>query len=131
MDLLEEDCESIIVTMNLRDPALTEPYRLRPDTCAAKHLAINPGGVRRWIVGPGGQVRMAIGRSVLYRDAESGSEFREIVTLGPDETFSPKAFAPDGRTFYAYSSLSRDKIAIVEIDPAAGHEVRTLNPGMS
>ncbi len=125
IDRLSNDPDRIIIGMNRHDPEMIDPYLLHLETGELTQLAENPGNVRQWVADNSGVIRIAMAETMLYRD-DANAEFREVLSLGPDETFSPRYFTPDNRNVYAYSNLGRDTIAIVEFDLDAGKEVRTL-----
>jgi dipeptidyl aminopeptidase/acylaminoacyl peptidase len=117
--------DTIIISMNKRDPDAFDPYALNISTGELDLLAENPGDVRSWICDNEGVIRIAEARGLLYRSGPS-DEFREVLPLEKGDTFLPQYFAPDNRSVYAYSSIGRDKIAIVEYDLERGEEVRVL-----
>jgi dipeptidyl aminopeptidase/acylaminoacyl peptidase len=117
--------DEIIISMNRRSPDAFDPYSLNLSTGELEPLAENPGDVTSWICDNEGTIRIAEARGLLYRSSPD-AEFREILPLEKGDTFLPRYFAPDNRTVYAYSSIGRDKIAIVEFDLEKGEEVRVL-----
>ncbi|MDP4196983.1 MAG: S9 family peptidase [Bacteroidota bacterium] len=117
--------DAVIITANMRNPRLLEPYSLNFLTGEMKLLCENPGGLRGWVADNAGIIRIAQAGKLLYRKDEK-SEFREILTIGSDEIFDPRFFNKDNNHVFAYSNIGRDRIAIVEFDLDKGKEVRTL-----
>ena len=125
IDVLRNIPDDIIIGMNKRDPELFDPYCLNIVTGGMVLLAENPGNVKRWMSDNAGVIRVAFADGILYREGE-GIEFRDVLSLGFDDTFIPHYFTPDNQHVYAYSNLGRDKIAIVQYDLNEGKEIRTL-----
>jgi dipeptidyl aminopeptidase/acylaminoacyl peptidase len=125
IDLLVNRPNEVIITVNLRDPELLDPWLLDIVTGELTMLAENPGDVQRWQADNAGVIRLAFADNIRYRP-DADSAFREVLTIDGDDTFSPRFFTPDNRTVYAYSSIGRDRIAIVEFDLAGGREIRVL-----
>lgn len=126
LDFFAKNPETIIVTLNRRDPALNDVYRLNINSGELTLIAENPGDVRDWMVDNDGVVRIAYTDGVLYRK-DANSSFERLSDLQKDDdTFTIKYFTPDNNHVYAYSNLGRDKIAIVEYDLSANKEVSVL-----
>ncbi len=125
VDLMRNRPDEIIVAMNRRDPEALDPYLLNIVTGEMQLLAENPGNVRDWMADNDGVIRIAFAGDMLYRRDEA-SAFKKVLELGPEDTFIPHYFTPDNRRVYAYSSIDRDTIAIVEYDLESGREVRVL-----
>lgn len=126
IDFYDKHPDEIIIGLNKRDPEYSDVYRLNILTGELQMMQMNPGNVRRWMVDNAGVVRIAYADDVLYRE-DLNSEFKPIVDKRKDDdTFSIEYFTPDNKHVYAYSSVGRDKIAIVEYDLAANREVRVL-----
>ncbi len=125
IDLFRQSDTEIIIGLNKRDPELFDAYRLDFVDGKLEMLVENPGNVREWMVDNAGVVRIAYADALLYRD-DADSEFRKVITVGKDDTFEVRYFTSDNRRVYAYSSIGRDKIAIVEYDLNSGKEVKVL-----
>lgn len=125
LDRLEKDPHHILITLNLRDARAKDPYKLNLQTGELTMLYKNPGSVRRFLADHTGQIRIAYSDRYLYRE-DSTQPFREVLTIQSGDTFDPVAFASDNRHVYAYSSIGRDKVAIVEFDMASGQETRVM-----
>ncbi|GAG00529.1 unnamed protein product, partial [marine sediment metagenome] len=126
IDFYAKDPAEIIIGLNKRDPELSDVYRLNILTGELRMVEQNPGYVRSWMVDNDGVVRIAYAGDVLYRKDEK-SEFKKLIdNQGEDDTFTIKFFTPDNKNVYAYSSVGRDKIAIVEYDLDANKEIKLL-----
>jgi dipeptidyl aminopeptidase/acylaminoacyl peptidase len=126
IDFYAKDPNEIIIGLNKRDPECSDVYRLNILTGELKMIEQNPGNVRSWMVDNDGVVRIAYAEDVLYREDEN-SEFEKLSNLEEeDDTFTIHYFTPDNKNVYAYSSIGRDKIAIVEYDLDANKEIKVL-----
>jgi dipeptidyl aminopeptidase/acylaminoacyl peptidase len=126
IDLYEKNPEEIIISLNKRDPEVSDVYKLNINSGELIMIEQNPGNVRKWMVDNDGVVRIAYTSDVLYRK-DYKSKFKKLIdNEGKDDTFTIKYFTPDNKNVYAYSSIGRDKIAIVEYDLEANKEVRIL-----
>lgn len=126
IDMLAAKPEEIIIGLNIRDPGCSDVYRLNIQSGEMVMMVQNPGDVREWMTDNDGVVRIAYTEDVLYRKDE-GSPFSKLIPeQGPDDTFIIKYFSPDNKNVYAYSSIGRDRIAIVEYDLESDREVRVL-----
>ncbi len=126
IDFYEKNSDEIIIGLNKRDPESSDVYHLNILTGELKMIEQNPGNVRNWMVDNDGVVRIAYTEDVLYRKNEN-SEFKKLMdNEGQDDTFTIHYFTPNNRNVYAYSSIGRDKIAIVEYDLDNNKEVKVL-----
>jgi dipeptidyl aminopeptidase/acylaminoacyl peptidase len=126
IDFFAKDPDEIIIGLNKRDPELSDVYRLNIHTGELRMIEQNPGNVRNWMVDNDGIVRIAYSEDVLYRKDED-HEFEKLSDLEEeDDTFTIHYFTLDNKNVYAYSSIGRDKIAIVEYDLGANKEVKVL-----
>ena len=121
-DDLPDDPDHVLISHNQRDPQVFDVYRVNVHTGQAVLVAQNPGNVVGWQTDHAGKVRAAItsdglDTTLLYRDDES-AEFQPLITTDYRTTVSPAFFTFDDRKFYALSNRSRDKLALVVIDPA-------------
>ena len=122
---LGSDPDELLISMNRRDPEVFDPYRLNVETGELELLVENPGSIRGWMADNAGVVRIGHAAGLMYRKDDK-SPFVEAIALDAGDTFSPEYFTPDNKNVYAYSSVGRDKIAIVEYDLENGREVRVL-----
>jgi dipeptidyl aminopeptidase/acylaminoacyl peptidase len=125
VDRLGNRPDEILITMNKRDPEVFDAYRLNVETGEMELLAENPGNIRGWMADNAGIVRIGFADGIMYRNDEE-SPFVKAMSLDAEDTFLPRYFTPDNKSVYAYSSIGRDRIAIVEYDLENGREVRVL-----
>ncbi|MGD9573770.1 MAG: alpha/beta fold hydrolase [Thermoleophilia bacterium] len=117
----------VIVSMNLRDRTLFDPYRLTLATGRIELLAENPGNVIGWLADRDGRLRAARAQTpdgdyeVLWRDDEDG-EFRVVATYANEDGGHPFSFTPDGSRLWVGSARGGDLLRLVELDPADGSE---------
>lgn len=117
--------EAMIVTMNRRDPALTEPWRIDLASGALTLLAENPGDVRGWLIDHDLAVRGLIraaadGGGELCVRAEEGAPWQPLLSWGVADEFQPLEFSADGRTLYAATSIGADTRGLQAFDLATG-----------
>jgi dipeptidyl aminopeptidase/acylaminoacyl peptidase len=123
------DPTGLIVSLNQRDPAWPDLFRIDVVTGARTQLERNPGGARgiaRYFVDRDGHVRLALrpsddgGGEVLVRGA--GARWTSLFTIPPEDAMiaRPLAFAADGRSFLMLDSTGRDRAALVRVDAATG-----------
>lgn len=126
IDFYAKNPNEIIIGLNKRDPECSDVYQLNILSGELRMVEQNPGDVRDWMVDNNGVVRIAYAEEVLYRKDEK-SEFKKLIdNEGEDDTFTIHYFTPDNKNVYAYSSIGRDKIAIVEYDLDDNKEVKVL-----
>jgi dipeptidyl aminopeptidase/acylaminoacyl peptidase len=89
---------------------------------------------RAWFTDANGQLRAAIVVRDESRVLVHGrpGEFRDVMTLDDNETFSPFALSANGGLVYGWSEKDRAQRDLVELDPAIGRIGRTLfsRPGV-
>ncbi len=131
VDVLHEQEEEVLISMNKKNAALFDVYRMNVKTGEYSLVADNPGGVSEWVTDHDGQLRIAVAsdgvnNNVLYRETEA-DEFEVILTSSFKDQFDPLFFTFDNKHIYASSNLEgRDKKAIVIFDPSTGKEVEEL-----
>ncbi len=118
-----------VVTMNLRDPALLEPYAIDITSGHTTLLAENPGHVITWRCDRNGNL-FAFGQrpdgawEVLAHDRADGS-FRLLTAYtGADAPYVIDPFqpTPDGSGIWLGSLRGSDKLRLVRLDVATGEE---------
>jgi dipeptidyl aminopeptidase/acylaminoacyl peptidase len=120
----------ITVSMNKRDAANFDVYRLNVKTGEMKLYIQNPGNVTRWYPDPNGNIRLAkvsdgVNETILYR-ANERSAFKPIIKSNFNDRVEPVAFTGEKNYFYALSNVERDKTAVVEIDAESGKEIKVI-----
>lgn len=130
VDVLEEDDNHMLISLNKRNPQVFDVYRINVFTGEMNLVAENPGNIVGWGTDHDGKLRIAnasdgVNWSLFYRDSED-EEFTPILTADFKENISPLFFTFDNKNFYAASNLGRDKLSIVEYDPKENKEVKVL-----
>lgn len=122
---------SFLISLNERDSAVFDVYRLRTDACKKELVAKNPGNIIRWYADLDGKLRLALAsdsvkETMLYRDSEK-QPFRSVMSNSFRNSIMPIGFSVAKRNhIFALSNLNRDKLALVEIDMETGDEVGTI-----
>ncbi|WP_165228516.1 S9 family peptidase [Aquisphaera insulae] len=121
--------DTVLVSLNTRNRALFDVYRLDLNTGALTIDTENPGDVVGWVADPHLQVRAAQtmtpsgGAAIRVRD-DGSSTFRPWLEVGPEDalTFGALDFSADGKSLTLLSSLGRDTAAVVQREIAGGKE---------
>ncbi|MBL7110793.1 MAG: S9 family peptidase [Bacteroidales bacterium] len=130
LDILRDQPDEILITINERNPQVFDPYRFNLVTGELTRLAENPGDITGWDTDHDGKLRIAsatdgVNIRLLYRDSEQ-EEFREIKSMNFKESFSPMFFDFNNENIYCYSDLGRDKGAFVLYDPRTDEELEVV-----
>ncbi len=128
-DMPDHDTD-ILVSLNKENPQVFDVYRLNTVTGEMTMVAKNPGNITGWVTDHDYNVRIAIqtdgvNHTYLYRDGGDGA-FKEIMTIGFKDSFSPLFFTFDNKYIYASSDLGRDRQALVKYDLANKKELEVL-----
>ncbi|MBD1367409.1 S9 family peptidase [Mucilaginibacter sp. ZT4R22] len=120
----------ITVSMNKRDAANFDVYRMNVKTGELKLYIQNPGNVTRWYPDPNGDIRLVkvsdgVNETILYRANEKAA-FKPIIKNNFNDRVEPVAFTGEKNYFYALSNVDRDKTAVVVIDAESGKEVKVI-----
>ncbi len=120
----------ITVSMNKRDAANFDVYRMNVKTGELKLYIQNPGNVTRWYPDPNGDIRLVkvsdgVNETILYRANEKAA-FKPIIKNNFNDRVEPVAFTGEKNYFYALSNVDRDKTAVVVIDAESGKEVKVV-----
>lgn len=120
----------ITISMNKRDSATFDIYRLNIRTGELKPYIINPGNIIDWYSDQEGRIRLAkasdgVNESILYR-ANENMPFKTVITNNFKNSVQPIAFTGEKNYFYALSNVGRDKSALVEIDAENGREEKVV-----
>lgn len=130
IDILDDSPDEVLISMNQRKAEVFDVYRLNLTTGALKLVAENPGSVVGWLTDHAGQVRVAlrsdgVKMSLLYRETES-DVFQTTMTTDFRQWPEPVLFTFDNHDLIALSSIGRDKLAVVKIDPRTGKELAVI-----
>jgi dipeptidyl aminopeptidase/acylaminoacyl peptidase len=126
----KQEPDVITVSMNKRDPAIFDIYKLNIVTGELKSYIENPGNITEWFTGDDGKIRLAkasdgVDETILFR-ADDKSPFKPIIKNNFRNRVQPIAFTGVKNYFYALSNVSRDKTALVEIDAETGKEQKVI-----
>lgn len=121
-DDLEDDPDHVLISHNHRNPQVFDVYRVNVHTGESTRVAENPGNIIGWQTDHAGRVRAALASDglntvLLYRDSEDEA-FRPLITTDYKTQVTPALFTFDDKRLYALSNRGRDRLALVEIDPA-------------
>lgn len=131
IDILYDDDENIIISMNKRNPQIFDPYRLNIVSGKITLLAENPGNYTGWMTDHNGRLLLAVATdgvnsSLLYRKNENGP-FETLLITNFKESVEPLFFDfEDSTKIYALSNLGRDKSAVVKLDLLSGKEIEKI-----
>lgn len=121
--------DTLLISMNARNRALFDVYRLDLNTGALVLDTENPGDVIGWTADPKFQVRGAQaatpeGGMVLRLRDDAQSDWRIFVEAGPEDalTLSFVDFSGDGQAATLISALGRDTAAVIQKNIATGAE---------
>lgn len=117
-------------SINKRDPANADVYRLNIRTGELKPYLINPGNVTDWFPDADGNIRLmqasdGVNKTILFRK-DDNSPFKPIIVNNFKDQVKPIAFTGNKDNFYAISNINRDKAALVEINAETGREEKVL-----
>lgn len=120
--------KEIIVQINKRDKQYFDPYRLNVETGELALLYENKDNYDSWYTDNNGVIRLATktdGVNITYKyRATEKDTFATLLSTSFKEQFSPQAFNADNSHFYTLSNIGRDKVSLVEYDPATNKEVK-------
>ena len=120
-DVLEDDPDHILITMNKRDPKVFDVYRENINNGEMEMIAENPGNIAGWGTDHDGKLRLAVAvdglkETLMYRKTEK-DPFEPLITTDFTDSVSPAAFTTDNSKLYVLSNLGRDKLALYLYDP--------------
>lgn len=126
VDALDEFPDRLLIGLNRRVAEVFDVHDVDLESGSLRLVAENPGGVTSWGADHAGTIRYAVAtdgvnNTYLYRDDATGP-FREVLTTSFRDAFAPQCFTADNRKLYVASNLSRDKLAIVLVDPSTARE---------
>ncbi len=130
VDDLRDDPSAVLVGLNKRNPEVFDVYRVNVRTGELTLVAENPGNITSWHADHTGQIRLAtttdgVNSSLLYRP-DGKAPFKSVLTTTFRDALTPQFFTFDNAKIYAVSNLSRDKQALVVIDPTTAKEEKLL-----
>ncbi|HEU0014487.1 MAG TPA: S9 family peptidase, partial [Longimicrobium sp.] len=119
--------ETVLLTLNRRDPRLADAYRLDLRTGALEMAAENPGTFLGYAADSENRVRAAyaldsLGRYSLWTRETEARPWRMVARYPVEDRVTPLRFHPDGRRVYATSNNGADLSRLVLIDLESGAE---------
>jgi dipeptidyl aminopeptidase/acylaminoacyl peptidase len=117
---------TVIITLNKRDPSLADAYRVNLTTGAVELAAQNPGTFLGYVADGRNQVRVAYavdstGHYQLYARASEVAPWRLVKSYAVEDRITPLRFASDGRV-YMTSNEGSDLSRLVLADLSTGKE---------
>jgi dipeptidyl aminopeptidase/acylaminoacyl peptidase len=115
-----------IISMNNRDPALADAYRVNLATGARELAATNPGAFLGYAADLRNQIRVATavdstGHYQLWTRTVETEPWRMVKSYAVEDRINPLRFASDGR-LYATSNEGSDLSRLVLVDLVTGKE---------
>ena len=117
----------LIVSMNLRDRAVFDVYRLTIASGRLRMVAENPGNVLGWTADRDGRLRAAYAQTpsgdyeVWVRDTEDGP-WRTLAEYGNEDKGYVFGFTPGGEALLVGSAKDGDLLRLVRLEVATGEE---------
>jgi len=120
----------ITISLNKRDSANFDVYRLNIKSGELQTYLVNPGNITEWLVDADANIRLikatdGVDETILYR-ANDKAKFKPIISNNFRNYVRPIAFTGVNQNFYALSNVGRDKTAFVEINAETGQETRVI-----
>ncbi len=122
--------KEMIVILNKRDRQYFDPYMLNIETGKLDMVYENKENFDSWVTDNDGVIRMAtktdgVNITYMYRENEK-SPFTKLLTTSYKESFSPQSFDATNKKLYVTTNIGRDKVVLVEYDPATKKEIKEL-----
>lgn len=122
--------DDLIVAINKRNKEYFDPYMLNIKTGKLTLLFDNKLNYDSWYTDNNGVIRLAsktdgVNNTYYYRASEK-EPFKELLTTSFKDSFSPAGFDSLNKNMYVLTNIGRDKIALVEYDPAGNKEIKEL-----
>ena len=130
VDALLEFPNRMLVGLNKRNKEIFDVYDLDLATGTLTLVAENPGKITSWGADHAGRIRYAVAtdgvnQTYLYRD-NPAAPFVPVLTTTFRDNFAPQFFTADNRKLFVASNIGRDKVAIVQVDPATAKEEKLV-----
>jgi len=116
-----------IITLNKRDPALADAYRVDLATGALEPAAENPGTFIGYVADKHGQVRVAYavdsaGHYQLFARESEKATWQMVRSYSVEDKITPLRFASDGG-IYMTSNAGTDLARLILMDLSTGREI--------
>ena len=122
--------KEMIVATNKRNKEHFDPYLLNVETGELTQLYDNKNNFDSWITDNKGIIRMAIksdgSNNNYYYRANDKDTLSLMLTTTFKESFNPASFDSTDNMLYVLTNIGRDKVALVEYDPATKKEGKEL-----
>ncbi|MDQ3107937.1 MAG: S9 family peptidase, partial [Actinomycetota bacterium] len=121
VDVPHGDPDHLLVSLNKRDPAAFDVYRLTITTSELELVAENPGNIGSWITDVGGRLLAAVTQTptgdngVLVR-AEESEEFRSLREFANEDDVNVFGFTPDGTALFVGTAEGSDLSRLCTLD---------------
>ncbi len=122
--------KEIMVQINKRVKEYFDPYLLNLETGTLTLLYENKQNFESWTTDNTGVIRLAtktdgVNITTLYRNTDKDT-FGVLLTTNFKESFVPQAFDAANKNLYVLSNIGRDKVSLIEYDPATKKELKEL-----
>ncbi|CAN5324037.1 S9 family peptidase [soil metagenome] len=119
--------DTVLITMNRRDPRLADAYRVSLSTGQLELAAQNRGDFLGYVADAHNRVRIAyaldsLGRYSLWTRPREYRRWRRVAQYPVQDKITPLRFHPDGKRLYVLSDHGGDLARLVLIDLASGEE---------
>lgn len=121
IDILEDNDDEMLISMNKRTPQVFDVYKLNLKTSSITMIAENPGNVSGWMTDYNGEIRFAtvtdgVNTRLLYRKTEK-EKFTVVMETDFKNTFSPILMTFDNKEAYVLTNQGRDTAACYIFNP--------------
>ncbi len=121
----------LLVLINKRNKEYLDPYMINIETGELSLLYDNKENYDSWFIDNEGVIRVAtktdgVNITSFYRASEK-DKFTKLLTTSYKEKFDPQSFDATNQKMYVLSNIGRDKVALVEYDPASNKEIKELH----
>jgi hypothetical protein len=122
--------KEILIESNKRDKQYSDLYLLNTETGQLTLVYENTQNFNGWVTDNNGVVRIAsktdgINFTYMYRESEKDT-FHVLLSTSVSERFIQQAFDANNKHVYVLSSLGKDKVVLIEYDPAANKEIKEI-----
>jgi dipeptidyl aminopeptidase/acylaminoacyl peptidase len=122
--------KELMVGINKRVKEYFDPYLLNIETGTLTLMFNNNKNYDSWVTDNNGVIRLAsktdgVNITWNYRASEKDT-FSVLLTTNFKEQFNVGAFDKDNKNMYVLSNIGRDKISLIEYDPATKKEVKEI-----
>ena len=124
---LPHDEDHLLIKLNQRDPRVADLYKIDVKTGETELVVQNDRNYVGYLTDNAGSVRLAVATDgtnfALFHRSDDHAPFERVLVTDFRASVTPLFFTADNRYFYALSNRSRDKAAVVLVDPKDGAEI--------